>query len=375
MPFFLIIHLFLFVYLFARLVFPMQASRKLKAAAALVLLLISQHFAIRMFFGQLSSPEMPALGIIIEGWSFAALIFLCLLVMANDILALGRYLVNWRRKKNEFLPDRRKAMLAAIAVLPAAYGVRQGVGQPETVNTEAKLARLQPELDGLSIVHLTDLHVSPLFHDRWVSQLVKTVNSLEPDLVLFTGDLVDGLPDRRTGFMAPFKNLRARYGIFGCTGNHEYYSDFPAWMEEFPALGLNMLLNGHKVLHINGQPLVVAGVTDKAAASFGLPVQNCSAALRGAPDNAVRILLAHRPEDAAHNASCGADLQLSGHTHGGQLIGMNRLVARANAGYVHGWYQAGDMSMYVNAGAGLWNGFPIRLGVPAEITRIVLRCA
>jgi predicted MPP superfamily phosphohydrolase len=136
-----------------------------------------------------------------------------------------------------------------------------------------------------------------------------------------------------------------------------------------------MLLNSHVVLEIRGQKLVVAGVTDMVAERFSLPGPDLAQALAGAPKDAARILLDHRPGNAPANAGAGVDLQLSGHTHGGQIVGINQLVARFNQGFLYGWYQVGAMRLYVSSGAGLWNGFPVRLGVPAEIARVVLRSA
>jgi predicted MPP superfamily phosphohydrolase len=205
--------------------------------------------------------------------------------------------------------------------------------------------------------------------------VVDRVNALSPDIIVFTGDTVDGLPERRAGSIAPLKDLRARYGVFGCAGNHEYYGNFAAWMRAFPTLGITMLLNGHVVLKIRGRELVVAGLTDMVAERFALPGPDLKRALAGAPEGAVRILLDHRPGNAPVNAAMGVDLQLSGHTHGGQILGVNLLVAQFNQGYLYGLYQIDKMSLYVSSGAGLWNGFPVRLGVPSEIVRLVLRSA
>jgi predicted MPP superfamily phosphohydrolase len=162
-------------------------------------------------------------------------------------------------------------------------------------------------------------------------------------------------------------------------GNHEYYSDYPAWIQAFPRLGLKLLLNGHALLNINGCQLVLAGLTDLAAANYAHELPDLRKALAGTPEKAVRILLDHRPGRAPQNAAMALhlqrplDLQLSGHTHGGQIKGMNYIVRRMNQGFVYGWYTVNGAPMYVSSGAGLWSGFPIRLGVPSEIAHIVLR--
>ena len=265
--------------------------------------------------------------------------------------------------------------MVALAAGTAFWGLREAVGVPDVRNVEMVVPRLPKALDGLSIVQISDMHASPLLQSSWVNALVDRVNTLKPDLILFTGDMVDGNPTVRAADVAPLRRLRANYGIWGSVGNHEYYSDFSGWMKAFPALGMRMLLNGHAVLHIQEQPLVLAGVTDVAAERFGLPGPDLPAALQGAPQDAVRILMEHRPANAAANARHGIDLQLSGHTHGGQILGMNAVVAQFNGGYLYGQYAVDALNMYVTSGAGVWNGFPVRLGVPSEIPRIILRSA
>ncbi|MCL2122985.1 MAG: metallophosphoesterase [Desulfovibrionaceae bacterium] len=368
----------IFVYALIRLILPSPLNGKIKLPAAVLLLLVSQqHALIRYAFGSMASPELPVPLLLVSGWSFASLLFLFLLLLVQDALLLLRRLIRGARKRANppFSQGRRQAIVAAMAILPAAYGVRQGIVVPQVHHVEARLPRLPRELDGLTLVQISDLHVSPLLQEPRVRAVVDKVNALEPDLIIFTGDTVDGMPERRAGSVAPLQDLRARYGIFGCAGNHEYYGDYAAWMRTFPALGLTMLLNSHTVLKVRGTDLVVAGVTDMAAERFFLPGPDIGQALSGAPEDAVRILLDHRPGNAPENAKTGVDLQLSGHTHGGQILGMNQLVARFNQGFLYGWYQVDKMLLYVSSGAGLWNGFPVRLGVPSEIVRFVLRSA
>jgi predicted MPP superfamily phosphohydrolase len=264
--------------------------------------------------------------------------------------------------------------LAGLALIPVVYGLRQAVAVPEIRELEAHLPRLPLGLDGLTLVQVSDLHVSSLLHEPRVEAVVEKINALTPDLVFFTGDLVDGPPAQRASSMGALRLLQAKYGVFACTGNHEYYSDYRAWMRTLPHLGLNMLLNDHAVVSVNGEKLLIAGLTDAAAERYGLPAPDMAAALEGAPaESGLRILLDHRPVRAAQNADYGFDLQLSGHTHGGQIWGFNRLVAEFNQGYLYGWYQEGNMRLYVSSGAGLWSGFPLRLGVPSEIVRMRLR--
>ncbi|MDR1124968.1 MAG: metallophosphoesterase [Deltaproteobacteria bacterium] len=356
---------------------PLRLGRTLKCAIGLLLLLVSQHYLVRAAFDSLSTPEIPGWLLRVEGWCFGLVIFLTFLTLARDLLLLPRKFTSGgkRRARATFSPNRRAAILAALAAVPASCAVKGAVSLPEVRHWEDRSAALPPALDGLNLVHLTDLHVSPLFHADWVRALVERVNAIKPDLILFSGDLADGLPSLRLDDAAPLAGLRARYGVFGCPGNHEYYSGYEFWMSKLPELGLTMLQNTHAALRIAGTDLTIAGITDPVASSFAQPLPDSQAALAGAPERSFKILLGHRPADAALGAEAGAHLMLSGHTHGGQILGMNRLVARFNNGYLYGWYTVGGMRLYVGSGTGLWNGFPLRLGVPSEIARIVLRRA
>jgi len=368
----------IFVYALFRLILPWRANGTVKLLAAILLFLVSlQHVLIRYVSGGMASPELPAPLLLVSGWSFASLLFLFLLLLVRDAFLLVRRLFRGARKRADpsFSPGRRQALLAAMAVIPATYGVRQGVGVPDVHHVEARLPGLPEELDGLTLAQVSDLHISPLLREPRVRAVVDKVNALAPDLICFTGDIVDGRPAYRVADVAPLKDLRARLGVFGCTGNHEYYSDYAGWMRAFPALGITMLHNSHTVLNIRGKELVLAGVPDIAAERLSLPGPDIAKALAGAPAGAPRILLDHRPINAVANARAKVDLQLSGHTHGGQILGMNELVAWFNQGFVYGWYQVDAMRMYVSSGAGLWSGFPVRLGVPSEIVRVVLRGA
>lgn len=367
-----------FLYLFLRLALPLRAAWPLKVLCGLLLLLATQHhYLLRRIGGGTASPELPSGLLLVSGWVLASVLFLFLLALGSDLYSLlrcaGRRLRG--RAGAEFSPGRRVALLTCLAAAPAAYGVYHGVDIPEARFLTARLKRLPKALDGLTLVQVSDLHISPLLRESWSRAVADKINALGPQLIALTGDIVDGRPARRSEGIAPLGLLRAELGVFACAGNHEYYSGFQPWMEAFSSLGLRMLLNSHQTLRIQGESLVLAGLTDMAAERYGLPPPNRRAALQGAPEDALRILLDHRPSRARQNALSGVDLQLSGHTHGGQILGMDRIVRHYNQGYLRGWYQVEGMSLYVSSGAGLWNGFPVRLGVPSEIAVITLRSA
>jgi predicted MPP superfamily phosphohydrolase len=366
--------LLIFVYLLFRVILRLPAGKGCKAAAGVLLLVFTQqHLAYRYFLGSLASPELPFPLLLFSVGMFIFLLFLCVFFLLGDI-ALGlRLLFGARRVAGGgFSPGRRQALMTCLAVVPAVHGLRGALAVPEVHKVRAALPGLPRGLDGFTLVQISDLHVSALLHAPRVRAVVEKINALKPDMVVFTGDMVDGLPGRRAESVAPLRDLKAEYGVFACAGNHEYYADFQAWMKAFRELGLTMLLNGHKCLSVGGETMILAGLVDPVAKRYGLPGPDIGLALKDAPSGAFTVLLDHRPVNAAANARAGVNLQLSGHTHGGQILGMRELVRAYNQGYLYGWYQVAAMRMYVSSGAGLWNGFPVRLGVPSEIVYLTL---
>nr|WP_218878540.1 metallophosphoesterase [Pseudomonas flavescens] len=349
-------------------------SRPVKALLGVLILLVAEHHLItRSFFGSMASPEIPGEVLMLLGWAFGALIVSALVLLVLDFTALvfARAGAVGRAAKAPGL----RAGVGAAAMLLSAFGVWQAVRVPDVRDVEIELAQLPSELDGLQLVQLTDLHASRLLQRPWMEAVVAKANALQPDLMLITGDLVDGTVAAREQDVEPLRDLRARLGVYAIPGNHEYYAEYQNWLGHFESLGLPMLLNEHVTIEDAGASLVLAGITDPAASRFGQPLPDIEAALAGVPQEAAVILLSHRPLAASGNALAGADLQLSGHTHGGQVLGMHWVTQAFNEGYVSGLYTVGDMRLYVSNGAGLWNGFPLRLGKPSEITRITLRAA
>ena len=345
---------------------------------ALALLAISQQYLLtRSLFGSLASPELPFGVLAFMGWLFGALLLLFFFLLFKDV---GVFLFFVVRKLTGLPPIGLPAVywtgiLGVAALGLSAIGVWQAVRVPDVRDVEVRLERLPPQLDGLRIVQLTDLHASRLLGGDWQRAVVDKTNALKPDLILITGDLVDGTPENRAADVAPLRDLKARLGVLAIPGNHEYYSDFQAWKAAFDKLGLRVLQNEHVVLGEPGSALVVAGTTDRNAERFGLPLPDINRALTGAPKDAPVVLMAHQPKGAAGNAEAKVDLQLSGHTHGGQIAGLHWIVQAANEGFVSGLYRVGAMQLYVSNGTGLWNGFPVRIGRPSEITQITLRAA
>lgn len=258
---------------------------------------------------------------------------------------------------------------AAFATLIGFINARRVA---RVVHVDVPIANLPPALHGFSIAQISDIHVGPTIRRNYVEGIVAAVNRLEADAIAITGDLVDGSVRELASHVEPLSQLRARYGTFFVTGNHEYYSGERAWTRELRRLGMRVLMNEHVVVDHNDAKLVIAGVTDFSAHHFD-PVNRSdpAAALADAPvDAGAKILLAHQPRSAPEAAAAGFDLQLSGHTHGGQFWPWNFFV-RFQQPFTAGLDRLGSLWIYTSRGTGYW-GPPKRFGAPSEITRIRL---
>ncbi|EWM45803.1 calcineurin-like phosphoesterase family protein [Bordetella holmesii 70147] len=337
--------------------------------------LIEHHWLVSRFFGTIASPEIPRLAIMGLGTVFGALMLLAAALLIKDVIGLGQWLLTrqagiWRRP-----PGAWTHALALVCLVLAGIGVWQGTRQPALRQMDVAIAGLAPEFEGYRIAHLTDLHTSSLLRGPWLAEVVARTNAAQPDLIVISGDLVDGTPQARAQDYPAFGHLRAADGVFGVTGNHDYYQGYPQWLDVFGQQGIHMLMNTHVVLRRGQGELVLAGVTDQIAPTRDAAGPDVAQALAGRPRGAAVVLLDHRPGAARANRAAGADLQLSGHTHGGHILGMDRIVARFNGGFVSGRYDVDGGQLYVSNGAGLWPGFPLRLGRPSEITVMTLRAA
>jgi uncharacterized protein len=263
--------------------------------------------------------------------------------------------------------------LCALALTAAVTAVGFVIARrPRIVNVDIPVSQLPKPLHGFSITQISDVHVGPTIRREFVERLVRRVNGLRADLIAVTGDLVDGSVQQLAVHTAPLSKLSARHGAYFVTGNHEYYSGEAAWTTEIRRLGLTVLKNQHVVLNHDGASLVLAGVNDIGAHHFDASQRSDpSAALEGAPlDAGAKILLAHQPGSADAAANAGYDVQISGHTHGGQFWPWN-LFVRFFQPFTAGLHRVKNLWLYVSRGTGYW-GPPNRFGVPAEITRIRL---
>lgn len=362
------------LYVVLRLVWPLRLPLVVRLVlAALVFATALHHRIVAQFAGTMASPEIPKMAIAVLATGFTALLLGALfLLLLDGALLLARLL---RSAKGVAVLRTRwlRPVLGVLALGLGAFGISQGMAVPKPRSIEVEISGLPAAFDGYRVLQLTDIHASRLLTGDWVEKVVAESNALHPDLVVITGDLIDGTVSARANDYRPLGELQAPDGVIAITGNHEYYAQYADWMQAFRGLGMQVLENTHTEVRRGGAVLTIAGVTDPVAARYGLPLPDLDAALLGADPRAPVILLDHRPLQAAAHAARGVKLQLSGHTHGGHIVGMDRLVKQANGGFVSGRYQVGDMTLYVSNGAGLWPGFAARIGVPSEITLLTLK--
>lgn len=262
--------------------------------------------------------------------------------------------------------------MVSASVVATGYGFVQATRIPDVRRVEVPIKGLAAGLDGFKIVQISDIHVGPTIKRDFVQGVVDRIKTLNPDMVAFTGDLIDGYVPQLRADVAPLGQLNPPYGNYYVTGNHEYYWDGPGWCEEVASLGWNVLLNAHKVVEVNGARLLVGGVTDYSAERHYAPHKtDPHKAIVGAPPVDFRLLLAHQPKSIWEASKAGFDMQISGHTHGGQFWPGNLLVGFAHP-FSRGLDDYEEMKIYVSCGTGYW-GPPLRLGAPSEITLLTLK--
>lgn len=259
-----------------------------------------------------------------------------------------------------------------LGLLATVLGFWNARRTAQVVRVDVPITNLPAALHGFTVAQITDIHVGPTIKTRYLQAIVRRVNTLDADMVAITGDLVDGSVADLGAHVAPLSTLSSRHGSYFVTGNHEYYSGAHAWITELRRLGVQVLMNEHVVLQQGGASLVLAGVADFHADRFDKNHRSDPhAALAGAPlDAGVRVLLAHQPRSAFEAAKAGFDVQLSGHTHGGQFWPWNLFVPMQQP-FTAGLRRLQDLWVYTSRGTGYW-GPPKRFGAPSEITLLRL---
>lgn len=277
-------------------------------------------------------------------------------------------------ERRRFITNCMDAGITGISCTMAAFGTLNTLFPPDIREIAVPIRNLHRDLEGFTIAHISDLHVDGLFIGRKrVRAVVDRTNRLSPDIVAITGDLVDSDVSDIGHDVAPLAGLRAKFGCFFVTGNHEYSlgaGGVQSWIDEIERLGITVLTNAHELICRGDGRMVIAGVPDQGGGYSGSQVSDPVAAIFGAPLADIKILLAHRPKSIYKAAGAGFDLQLSGHTHGGQFFPGHILMALAEP-FVAGLHTYENTRIYVTRGAG-HSVIPLRLGAPAEIACLKL---
>jgi len=273
-------------------------------------------------------------------------------------------------------PDRSRVVagaVVAVVVVLLAWGYAEAMRVPRIRQVDVDIPRLGSGLDGLRVAVITDTHYGPIDRSRWSASVVNRVNELDADVVCHVGDIADGTVDVREAQARPLAAVRARLARVYVTGNHEYFGEAQGWLDYIDGIGWDALHNRHVVIERNGDKLVVAGVDDETALGSGVAGHgaNLEAALGNSDPTLPVMLLAHQPKQVVKAVAAGVDLQISGHTHGGQIWPFNFLV-RLDQPVVQGLSRHGDRTqLYTSRGTGFW-GPPFRVFAPSEITLITL---
>lgn len=320
---------------------------------------LSYPFARYLDRNGLASELARALELLGATWMGVLFLLVSALLASEVVTVFGL----WRAAA---VPARTAAALAALVL--SAVGVVQGNRPPRVGTLEVRLAGLPQELDGTKIVQLSDMHLGTILREGWLSARITQVRALEPDLIVITGDLVDGNARHVERLLPLLRELRAPLGVYAVTGNHEFYAGLEKSVRLLESAGFTLLRDGH----VEVRPgLVLAGVDDLTARrQYGIEHRSLQRALARRPPGAC-ILLSHTPWDAEEADTLGVELMLSGHTHDGQIWPFSYLV-RLSYPFIGGTYRVGSLTLHVSRGTGTW-GPRLRLWKPAEITLMTLR--
>ena len=370
--FVVVVVVLLHLYVYRRAVHDVFASRRARLAGAAVVVAFGLVVTAALLTRRVLSPEAA------RPLHYVGYTWLALLLYAGLVLAIGELVrLALRFLRGRPSEDRRRFLarvVAGTAAVTAAGTVTYGgvvARQPRVERREVLLDRLDPAFDGFTIAAVSDVHLGPLVDGGGLAEVVALVNGTSPDVVAVVGDLVDGTVDELGSYAAPLADIAAP--TFFVTGNHEYYSGAAGWVEFLPTLGVRVLRNEREEIRRGGAVLHLVGCDDRTAAVSGVPGHgfDLDAALAGKPADDPVVLLVHQPVMVDRAARARVDLQISGHTHGGQLWPITQ-VALVDQPVLAGLSRVGPTWLYVTRGTGFW-GPAVRVGSPPEVTLLTLR--
>jgi predicted MPP superfamily phosphohydrolase len=362
-------------YLWARLIRDPMWPSPWRQVATITLVVLALSIPASMMAWR-TLPRNVAIPVSWVGYVWMGSMFLLLVLLWGGELARWSWVkyasmtsVNGGRR--ELLAQILASGVGLFGLALSGWGVWSAIRPVEVKRVSVRLKKLPGSLNGLRLVQLTDMHIGLTIGRDFVEDVVRKVNALEPDIVAITGDLIDGSVEDLGAAVVPLGEIDARLGTFFVTGNHEYYSGADSWLAFLGTLDIRVLRNEHVELHKDGEVIHLAGVDDWTAHQFGNGHgSDMARAMAGRDASKPVILLAHQPIQFDEARAHGVDLQISGHTHGGQIFPFG-LLTRLAQPFLSGLHQRGDSQIYVSSGTGYW-GPPMRIAAPAEITLIEL---
>lgn len=383
-----LMHLYLWKRLVKDTTRPGGTRRVLTVVLVLLALLVVATLILPRRIGIAASTWFTWPGYIWFG--LVAYLFMVLLVLELPRLALRRWVRRAPLEATAAAPvideepaapppapvNRRVFLSRTVGVVAGAasaslvgVGMANALGPPDLLRVPIRLSKLDPALSGFRIAVVSDIHLGPLSGRAHTERIVRMINETSPDLVAIVGDLADGTVAELGSAAEPLRDLVSREGSFFVTGNHEYFAEPDAWLRELERLGVQPLRNENTVIRRGGAAFDLAGVNDVTGKSVD-DGPDFDRALSGRDSSRPTVLLAHQPVQVEEAARRGVDLQLSGHTHGGQLYPFHHIVALAQPS-IAGLSTVDGTQLYVTRGAGFW-GPPVRVGAPPDITVLSL---
>lgn len=362
----------IFAYVVIRGIIPLDSEFAYKILFTILILAGTQlHYISKKMTG-LMVGEYPKPILYVWEYLFVLSVVSFLIILLSDLIKIITVITGLKSLNMILISSDFLIASWIVAAVMSLFGLYQGTRIPNVVNKTIYIDNWPEDMNGFKICQLTDLHISSLLSKKWIEKVVNKTNEQSPDLVVITGDFTDGYPDKHKNSISPLAKLKAKHGIFGVTGNHDYYYDFKGWLSEYRNNGIVFLFNQNVKIQEKESFFYLAGIPDPAAAIIEEEMPDIKKAIQHIAGKAPIILLDHRPANASKNAENGIDLQLSGHTHGGMIPLLASIVKKMNNGFYSGHYRVGNMQLYLSNGTGIWNGFPIRIGYHSEITKLTI---